>query len=162
MNAYYALMIFHVCSFISVVLHPKWFVYIYIYHICIYLYYLYLYICMYLHGGMYLYLYVLWTANCIVAMHHDYAHTNLMAFSQGQWEPCFSSRNGGVIRCIFWCYKIRGVCLCVCVCVNIPDIETIYYLQNVIYHTWLNILWSHPDVLYNLKDLTGVQWATGC
>ena len=26
---------------------------------------------------------------------------------------------------------------------------------------WVDILWSHPDVLYNLKDLTGVQWATG-
>ena len=154
MNAYYSLMIFHVCLYQSFYIQNDLYIYI---HICIYVFF----ICIYLHGGMYLYLYVLWTANCIVAMHRDYVHTKLMVFFAGIVGTMLFQQK-------WWCHSLHFLMLrnlgsvFVCVCVNIPDIETIYYLQNVIYHTWLNILWSHPDVLYNLKDLTGVQWATGC
>lgn len=76
---------------------------------------------------------VLWTANCIVAMHRDYVHTKLMAFSQGQWWPRFSSRNDGVICCISWCYEIWGVYLCVLIYLIYIYITFIYLVCNISY-----------------------------
>ncbi len=72
---------------------------------------------------------------------------NWWLFHRDSGDRAFQTRMVVSICCICWCYLGRlwiARCVYIYIYIDIPDIDSIYYVWYVIYHTWVDILWSHP------------------